>query len=156
MERLKIRIFNTCVISILLYGCESWMFTKTIVKKIRGFVSNYYYVLSKQTTTEIKKDSSSKRSIDSFHEAMNAIDIIKMIEKRRWSWLGHVLRMQPDQNPRKALTLLFDMPDKKGSILAHLPIDIANESSACLAASDRTAWKKRFLDSQYISLMQCL
>ena len=105
----------------------------------------------------MKKEPYSKRNIDSFHEAMNAIDIIKMIEKRRWSWLGHVLRMQPDQNPRKALSLLFAMSDsKKGSIIAHLPIDIANESSACLAASDRTAWKKRFLDSQYISLMQCL
>jgi hypothetical protein len=35
----KIRIFNACVKSVLLYGCETWLATKEIQRKIRTFVN---------------------------------------------------------------------------------------------------------------------
>ena len=35
----KIRIFNTCVKSVLLYGCETWLVTKEIQRKIQTFVN---------------------------------------------------------------------------------------------------------------------
>jgi len=35
----RIRIFNACVKSILLYGCETWLVTKEIQRKIQTFVS---------------------------------------------------------------------------------------------------------------------
>jgi len=37
----KIRIFNACVKSVLLYGCETWLVTKEIQRKIQTFVSRY-------------------------------------------------------------------------------------------------------------------
>ena len=33
-----IRIFNACVKSVLLYGCETWLVTKEIQRKIQTFV----------------------------------------------------------------------------------------------------------------------
>ena len=33
----KIRIFNACVKSVLLYGCETWLVTKEIQRKIQTF-----------------------------------------------------------------------------------------------------------------------
>ena len=35
----KIRIFNTCVKSVLLYGCETWLVTNEIQHKIQAFVN---------------------------------------------------------------------------------------------------------------------
>jgi len=35
----KIRIFNACVKSVLLYGCETWLVTKGIQRKIQTFVN---------------------------------------------------------------------------------------------------------------------
>ena len=35
----KIRIFNACVNSVLLYGCETWLVTKEIQRKIQTFVN---------------------------------------------------------------------------------------------------------------------
>jgi len=35
----KIRIFNACVKSVLLYGCETWLMTKEIQCKIQTFVN---------------------------------------------------------------------------------------------------------------------
>jgi hypothetical protein len=35
----KIRIFNACVKSVLLYGCETWLVTKDIQRKLQIFVN---------------------------------------------------------------------------------------------------------------------
>ena len=35
----KIRIFNACVKSVLLYGCETWLVTNKIQRKIQTFVN---------------------------------------------------------------------------------------------------------------------
>jgi len=42
----KIRIFNACVKSVLLYGCETWLVTKDIQRKLQTFVNRYLrYIL---------------------------------------------------------------------------------------------------------------
>ena len=35
----EIRMFNACVKSVLLYGCETWLVTKGIQRKIQTFVN---------------------------------------------------------------------------------------------------------------------
>jgi hypothetical protein len=37
----KIRIFNACVKSVLLYGCETWLVTKEIQRKIQTSVNRH-------------------------------------------------------------------------------------------------------------------
>ena len=37
----KNRIFNACVKSVLLYGCETWLVTNEIQRKIQTFVNRY-------------------------------------------------------------------------------------------------------------------
>ena len=32
--------------------------------------------------------------------------VSKEVKKRRWKWIGHVLRMQPSEDPRKVLKWL--------------------------------------------------
>ena len=35
--QLKLRLFNSNVLSVLMYGCESWALTKQLEKRIKGF-----------------------------------------------------------------------------------------------------------------------
>ena len=77
-----------------------------------------------------------------FDEAMRHIDIISIIDKKRWQWLGHALRMSPTRNPHKALKLL---DYTKGSLLNHLPNQYQQSDSLELAielAKDRKNGKK--------------
>ena len=39
---LKIRLFKVRILSILLYGCESWTITKKIIQNVRGFVKRCF------------------------------------------------------------------------------------------------------------------
>ena len=68
--------------------------------------------------------------------AIESIDITRMLEKRRWTWLGHVqvLRMDPNRNPKRALALQFGTPL---ALTAHLPEHVRNVRKATLLATDR-------------------
>ena len=38
-RKTKLRLFNACVKSVLLYGCETWKATATVIKKLQTFVN---------------------------------------------------------------------------------------------------------------------
>ena len=83
------------------------------------------------------------RAKERFVEATKHIDIISIIDKKRWQWLGHALRMEPNRNPHKALKLLDFKP---GSLLSHLPSVYHGLplSDIVLLAKDRKKWKEYF------------
>ena len=149
----KLRLFVVRVLGILLYGGESWTVTKGIVKRLRGFVFKCYssikYSMQKRSNTY----SFSKPDFD---EAMKCVDVIGCLDKRRWSWLGHVLRMTNDRNPHRALQLLDCTP---GSLINHLPFCLRDRNtstftldSAIAAASDRGNWKQLYKGPAFVSL----
>ena len=43
--RMKLKLFKTLCIPILLYGCETWIMTKEIIKKLNAFVMNCYRII---------------------------------------------------------------------------------------------------------------
>ena len=140
---LKLRLFRVRVLSMLLYGGETWTLTKGIIKSLRNFAAKSY--------RSIKSSMNAKRTPfafcqEEFHEAIEAIDIIGILDKRRWSWLGHVLRLPPHRNPHRALELLTF---EEGSLLAHLPFELRDSRTSYLdcaitAASNRNTWKTLF------------
>ena len=96
MERTKIKIFNSNVKSILLYGSETWRMNKQTSRKIQAFTNrclrrivNIYwpntisnlqlFERTKQTPTEIA------------------------IKKRKWRWIGHTLRKPKENITRQGL-----------------------------------------------------
>ena len=103
-QKTKFRFFKSNVLSTLLYGAESWKMTKTISHKLEVFqnkcprrilriywpqtISNYE--LRRRTGTE---------------------PITQQVRRKRWKWIGHVLRMPPAALPRVALRWT---PDGRG------------------------------------------
>ena len=95
--RTKIRLFNSNVKSVLLYGSETWRTTKTITKKVQTFVNkclrrilNIYWPQRISNTTLWERTSQPPME--------------KEILKRRWRWIGHTLRKPNTSTTRQALT----------------------------------------------------
>ena len=92
----KIKIFKANVISVLLYGCECWRMTKTDEKKLDAFLhKSLRRILKIYWPMRIKNEAIKARA------GMETIS--KQVARRRWTWLGHVLRMDHHSHPRTAL-----------------------------------------------------
>ena len=94
--RTKTRIFNSNVLTVLLYGSETWRMTKRDEDKLDSFqhkclrkILKIHWPM-KVTNEEVRKRTGSER-------------LSTQIRTRRWTWIGYVLRMKPDSLPRTAL-----------------------------------------------------
>ena len=95
-ETTKIRLFNTNVKSVLLYGAESWRINKTTLIRIQTFVNHCLRrILQKYWMDRV----SNKDLWDRTHQVQIEIEILK----RRWGWLGHTLRKPITNITRQAL-----------------------------------------------------
>ncbi len=93
----KIRIFKSNVIVVLLYGCETWRITKreeakpdTFLHKCLWRILRIYWPM-RVSNEEVRRQA-------------KTCTISEQIRKRRWRWIGHVLRMDHQQNPHIVLT----------------------------------------------------
>jgi hypothetical protein len=128
---LKIRLYNVFVNSTLLYGCESWTITKQILSKIRGFTARCFARMINVPLIEISS-------------ALSRMNVIDMIEKRRWKRLGHVIRMNSLRNPHQYLTILDDF--RPGNLLTHLPLNIRSVASRLEALKNSNWMTKTYFE----------
>ena len=92
----KIKLFNTNVKSILLYGCETWKVTKELTNKLQVFINGCLRKIFRIFWPEVITNTELLR-------VAKQVDIGLDIRKRKWNWVGHILR-RPDTNiPKMAL-----------------------------------------------------
>ena len=94
--RTKLRIYQSCVISTLLYGSECWRMTESDLNKLSTFhTKNLRRILRIFWPNTI----SNQQLLDQCNqESMETI-----IMRRRWKWLGHVMRKDEGNITRTAL-----------------------------------------------------
>nr|KAG5686806.1 hypothetical protein BaRGS_013126 [Batillaria attramentaria] len=94
--RNKIRIFNSNVKSVLLYGSETWRTTKTGSHRLQTFINRclrnilnikYPLVITNQDLWERTRQ----------------VPIEQEIKKRKWGWIGHTLRKSTSNVTRQSL-----------------------------------------------------
>ena len=94
--RTKIKIFKSNALSVLLYGSECWKVTREISRKLDVFQT--------KCLRRIKRIFwPNKISNKDLLTSCNLEPLSVVVRKRRWRWLGHVLRMEKDSLPRVAL-----------------------------------------------------
>ena len=93
----KIRLFNTHVKSVLLYGADTWRINNTTLKGIQTFV---HQCLRKILGIQLMDKASNKGLWERTSQVQIEIDILK----RRWGWHGHTLRKPNTNITRQALT----------------------------------------------------
>ena len=85
----KLRLLNSNVLPVLLYGSESWCPTKALIQRCVAFENNCLRKILGVTW----RDRVTNRKV---RQVTKQPLISATIKKRRWTWLGHVLRTSDD------------------------------------------------------------
>jgi hypothetical protein len=89
-ENLKIKIYKTVILPVVLYGCETWSFTLGEEHRLRVFENR---VLRKIFGPKRKEDVSWRKLHNDLHNLYSSPNIVRVIKSRRMRWAGHVARM---------------------------------------------------------------
>ena len=92
----KLRLFKSNVLTSLLYGAESWKMTGTIAKKLEVFQR-------KCLRRIVRVFWPNTISNEDLYDMTATRPITEEIKRRRWRWIGHVLRLPPTAIARVAL-----------------------------------------------------
>jgi hypothetical protein len=94
--KIKLRVFNTCVIPVLIYGCESWSVTKVMENKLNAAENKWLRRILRISYREhVTNEDVRGRTQQPL--------ISDTIRRRRMKWAGHVLRMKENRNPKRIL-----------------------------------------------------
>ena len=87
----KMRLFKATCISILLYGCETWVLTEELKKRLDVFARTCYRIILKirQADERITNEELLKR--------VGQVEINETIRIRQLQFIGHCLRMNNNE-----------------------------------------------------------
>ena len=93
----KLKICKSSLRSVLLYAAETWITNRILESGLIGFESRCLRKILRIWWEQRVTDRKVWKQADSNY-------IVKEVKKRRWKWLGQVLRMKKDRHPYAALT----------------------------------------------------
>jgi len=93
-QKLRLRIFDAACVSILLYGCETWVISQSISEKLDIFARKAYRIMLKINQQE------DKISNEELYRMTGQRPINQIIRERQLQFVGHCLRM-PEDEPSK-------------------------------------------------------
>jgi hypothetical protein len=90
-KNLKIKIYRSVILPVVLYGCETWSLTLREENRLRVFENR---VLRRIFGPKREEDGSRRKlHNDELHSLYSSPNIVKVIKSRRMRWAGHVARM---------------------------------------------------------------
>ncbi|KAJ4448485.1 hypothetical protein ANN_10501 [Periplaneta americana] len=112
LKNLKVRIYKTVILLVVLYGCKTWSLTLREEHSLRVFENK---VLRKIFVAERDEVTGEWRKLHNteLHALYSSPDIIKNIKSRCLRWAGHVARMGESRN---AYRVLVGRPEGKISL----------------------------------------
>ncbi|GFS03505.1 endonuclease-reverse transcriptase [Elysia marginata] len=106
-EDTKLKVNTSNARSVLLYASETRRTNRRIESKLRGFERRYLRkILGIRWEHRVTNKEISERT--------GIRPIVEEVKKRRWRWLGHVLRMSKSRHPLIALRWNPQGARKKG------------------------------------------
>ena len=124
---LKLRLYEAAVISLMLYGSESWDLDLRTCKMLRGANSRMLAWFSGNSIPHEARQSTT------------SFNIIHKLRTRRLRWVGNILRAGPLNPTFQALKVQFSTK-KAGNLLADAPPHQSVEHLAALA-QDSAVWR---------------
>jgi hypothetical protein len=90
-KNLKIKIYRTVILPVVLYGCETWSLILGEEQRLRVFENR---VLRRIFGPKREEDETwRKLHNDELHSLYSSPTIVRVIKSRRMRWVGHVARM---------------------------------------------------------------
>jgi len=143
-RKTQMKLLKSNVLSVLLYGSETWKMTKGDEKILDTFLHKCIrcilkiYWPEKITNTEARK-----------RDGLEKISTI--VKKRGWQWIGHVLRMDNNRNARTALDWAPEGKRQRGRPKETWRGTVEKErkqlglntwAEATIQAQDRSKWRE--------------
>ena len=127
------RLYIAIVVSTMIYGSTAWLFTDEIKRKLNGVNSKMVSHITKRSIHDEAREPT--------------FDIISHVLKRRWSYLGHLLRMDENRIVHRSIIELSPSvaPFIPGSLLDDTPYETVQEMKDVAANRDtwEAAWRSR-------------
>ncbi|KAJ4443868.1 hypothetical protein ANN_05655 [Periplaneta americana] len=101
-KNLKVRIYKTVILPVLLYGCETWTFTLREEHRLRVFENKVLRKIFGAKRDEVTGEWRKLHNTE-LHALYSSPDIIRNIKSRRLRWAGHVARMGESRNAYRVL-----------------------------------------------------
>jgi hypothetical protein len=97
VKYVKVRIYQTIILPVVLYGCETWSLTVREEHKLRVFENR---VLRGIFGPKLDGVMGGWRKLynEKLHNLYSSPSIIRIIKSRRMRWTGHVARMGEKRN----------------------------------------------------------
>jgi hypothetical protein len=91
-KNLKVKIYRTIILPVVLYGCETWSLTLREERRLRVFENRVLRRIFGR-----KRDEVTGKWIKLHNEELNNLysspSIVRVMKSRRMRWAGHVARM---------------------------------------------------------------
>jgi hypothetical protein len=99
-RNIKVKIYKTIILPVVLYGCETWSLTLREEHKVRVFENR---VLRRIFGPKRDEVTGEWRKLHNEELHNSSPDIIRQVKSRRMRWAGHVVRMGEERKVYKVL-----------------------------------------------------
>ena len=101
-KTLKIKIYRTKILPVVLYGCETWSLTLREERRLRVFENR---VLRRVFGPKRDKVTGEWRKLhnEEFRDLYSLPNIVRVVKSRKMKWAGHVARMGEGRGVHRVL-----------------------------------------------------
>ena len=108
-KNLKIKIYRTIILPVVLYGCETWSLTLREERKLRVFKNMVLRRIFGPRRDEVTGERRRLHN-EELNNLCSSPNIVRVIKSRRMRWAGHVARMGEE---RGGYRILVGKPEGK-------------------------------------------
>ena len=91
-KNLKIKIYRTIILPIVLYGSETWSLTLRVERKLRLFENMVLRRIFGPRKDEVTGELRRLHNVE-LNDLYSSPNIVRVIKSRKMRWAGHVARM---------------------------------------------------------------
>jgi hypothetical protein len=116
-KNLKIKIYGTIILPVVLYGCETWSLSLREERRLRAFESRVlrrvFGPKKDEVTGELRKLHN-----EELNDLYSLPNILQVVKSRRMRWAGHVVHMGEDRGVHR---VLVGKPEGKSPLGRFMP-----------------------------------
>jgi hypothetical protein len=101
-RNVKVKIYETIILPVVLYGCETWSLTLREEHRLRVFGNRVLGRIFGRKRDEVMGEWRKLHS-EEHHNLYSSPDIIRQVKSRRMWWVGHVACMGEERKVYKVL-----------------------------------------------------
>lgn len=136
-NNIKGKLFNTCILPVLMYGCQSWTLTREMTNRLATCQHDI-----ERSMLNVKRSDRLKNSV--IRKKTRTIDVVQKIKRLKWRWAGHTIRGHDKWSKKVTMWYPREGKRKRGRPQKRWDDDIREVAGVMWnrVALERTEWKR--------------